>query len=325
MRRAATLGVAAALAAVLSATGARLASSQVPTIAAFRVEGAAVPARDPWARFWDRVPLVDVALSAQTATPPMSGRRLTLRAGAVHDGERLYVLVEWPDARPDRDASGLRAFSDAAAVQFPAAGGQRIPAFCMGDPGATVNIWQWRAAWQADVRRGFRGTVEELYPGAVVDLYPFRGEEVFYPGRALGNPLSQVDRASAVDNLVAAGFGTLTPDPFPAVEGWGAWRGGRWRVVFSRPFSVGREGNVEFHVFGRTDVAFAVWDGGAGERDGMKSVSAFTALDVRDEALDLGPRFPYWPAPYFVVLALLALFGALGAADLRRGRRWRTG
>ena len=315
---AAVLLLSGAAALILTATGTRLAASQEVVLTANET-AEEVPAAAPWDGFWDGVPRLDVPLSAQSVTPPMGGRGSTMSARAVHDGETLYLLVEWPDASADRSLGRTEDFTDAVAVQFPAAGGTRVPAFCMGDPTAAVNVWQWRAASQADVARGFQGTVKQTYPGAAVDTYPFPEDPVFQPGRAAGNPISDAERSSAVDNLVAEGFGSLTADPFAAVAGWGQWRDGTWRVVFTRPLQVGRDGNVELYRDTWTDVAFAVWDGAAEERDGMKSVGNFIALDIEPEALESRGGFPQWPL--LVVLALWGLFAAMVAVDLPRTGR----
>lgn len=314
----AVLLLSAAVALALTLTGTRLAASQelVLTANESREE---VPAGEPWDAFWEAVPKVDLPLSAQNQVPPMGGRGSTMSARAVHDGRSLFLMVEWDDPSPDRSVARTEDFTDAVAVQFPAVAGTRVPAFCMGDPTASVNVWQWRAAWQADVARGFQGSVERTHPDAAVDVYPFADEDVFQPGRAADNPISVAERASAVDNLVAQGFGSLTADPLAAVGGWGKWRDGTWRVVFTRPLQVGREGNVELHRDTWTDVAFAVWDGAAEERDGTKSVANFVSLDI--EPLPLEPRggFPAWPL--LLVLAVWATFAGIVAMDLPRGGR----
>lgn len=317
-RVAAVLLLSLGAAGALTASGTRLAASEGTVLTALRTD-ARVPADEPFASFWDRIPSVEIPLSAQQVTPPKGGHRWSMEARAVHDGQTLYILVAWPDSSPDRSVGRPTDFTDAVAVQFPAVAAQRVPAFCMGDPEATVNIWQWKAAWQADVHRGFQDIVANRYPRAVSDWYPFRGDMVFYPGRYVGNPFSEVDRESAVDNLVAAGFGTLTPDPMATVTGWGAWRDGTWRVVFSRPLQVGREGNVEFGIPDRSDVAFAVWDGAAEERDGVKSVANFVTLDLSGTLMESGAGWPWWPAPFFAFLAVWALVSGWVAA--RTGRR----
>lgn len=312
-----TLLLCAAAALFLTTTGTRLAASQEAVLTANETDEE-VPAAEPWDPFWDGLPQIDIPVSAQTVTPPMGGRGSTMSARAVHDGQTLFLLVEWSDPSADRSLGRTEDFTDAVAVQFPAAGGTRVPAFCMGDPTAEVNIWQWRAAWQADVNRGYRGSVRHTYPNAVVDAYPFPDDPLFQPGLEAGNPFSQTDRRSAVDNLIAGGFGTLTADPFAQVAGWGQWREGVWRVVFTRPLEVGREGNVELRRDTWTDVAFAIWDGAAEERDGMKSVANFIALDVEPEPLGTG-GFPEWPL--LLVLGAWVAIAAIVALDLPRAGR----
>jgi hypothetical protein len=318
-RTAGVLVLAVGLAAAMSLSGTRMAASEGTVLTAM-VTDARVPLTDPWSPFWNRVPKVSVPLSAQQITPPMGGHRWTLDARAVQDGKDLYLELEWADPTPNWSVAAPQLFSDAVAVEFPAAAAVTVPALCMGDPNATVNIWQWKAAWQSDVEHGFQGGVKHRYPRADVDWYPFHGNPLFYPGRYVNNPFSVTNRASPVDNLISGGFGTLTADPDTRVQGWGAWRDGRWRVVFARPLSVGDEGNVELGPNDWTDVAFAVWDGSAMERDGMKSVANFVALDVSPRPLSTGAHFPYWPAPFFVFLGLWAAFAWMVVARVPRGR-----
>jgi len=313
------LGAVVVIAMALTVTGTRLAASQEPVLVAMRTD-ADVPVRDPWDPFWDEVPELSVALSAQQSVPPMGGRRLSVTARAVNDGENLFVAVEWADPQPDRSVGATEDFTDAVAVQFPASGATQVPAFCMGDPTAGVNIWQWRAAWQVDVAGGFQGHQGSLHPNGFVDMYPFDDDDTFAAGRAAGNPFSVLERTSPVDNLVAMGSGSLTADPMPLVNGWGAWRDGVWRVVFERPLSVGREGNVDLAADDYTDVAFAVWDGAAEERNGRKSVASFLALDVSPDPLGKEGGQALWP---FVYLAIAVLWGAFVwmVVDGFRGQR----
>lgn len=317
-KAAAPVALAFGLAAVLTLSGTRLARSANTTLTAPHT-AQTIPVRDPFDSFWDGLPRIQVPLSAQQVTPPMGGHRWTLEARAANDGENIYIEVEWPDSTRDRSVGAPQDFTDAVAVQFPAVAGQQVPAFCMGASDATVNIWQWKAAWQEDVHRGFQGAVKTLYPNAAVDWYPFHGDSLFYPGRDLGNPFSATHRTSPVDNLVAGGFGSLTADPTPLVNGWGAWRNGHWRVVFQRPLQVTNEGNVDFGADDWTDVAFAVWDGASQERDGMKSVANFVTLHITSAPTGSRASWPFWPLPFFVFLAFWA--AVVWAVAVRKGRK----
>ena len=255
----------------------RLASSQTVTLVAKRSE-VDVPLGDPFDSVWNQANPIEAPLSAQNITPPKGGGDRTITARALHDGERLYVLMEWEDDSEGLLVSRQAEFSDAAAVQFPVSEGETVPSFCMGDPSSPVNIWQWKAAWQADIDQGFVG-VEDAYPSMHVDLYPFEEEAEFYPARAVGNVFAQDDRTTAVDNLLAGSFGTLTQAPDQVVQGTGEWRDGTWRVVFARDLEVAAD-YTRFAEKQSTNVAFAVWDGASGERDGIKSVSQFLTLEV---------------------------------------------
>ena len=184
---------------------------------------------------------VDVALSAQNLTRTMGGGSVAaVQLRAAHDGERLYILSEWPDDTQDAAVDTTTAFTDAAAVEFPAAGTSRLPSFCMGDPGAGVSIWQWKAAWQHDIDSGF-ATNRARYTAMQVDQYPQDGNPLFQTGLAAGNPLSARKHESPVENLVAAQFGTLTTTDLQDVDGVGRWKDGRWRVLFVRSLE-GAEG-----------------------------------------------------------------------------------
>ncbi|MEE9285073.1 MAG: ethylbenzene dehydrogenase-related protein, partial [Dehalococcoidia bacterium] len=261
---------------------------------------------------WRRANPVEAPLSAQNITPPKGGGDRTVTARALHDGERLYILMEWEDDSDDLLVSRQAEFSDAAAVQFPVTPGETVPAFCMGDPNAPVNIWQWKAAWQADIEQGFVD-VKDAYPSMHVDLYPFEEEEEFYPARAVGNVFAEADRTTPVDNLLAGSFGTLTQAPDQLVQGSGEWRNGTWRVVFARDL----EADEDYSRFAEeesTNIAFAVWDGASGERDGIKSVSQFLTLEVSPDVAEAGGGVTVWMIVLVVLGAVvmtlvLALYG----------------
>lgn len=308
------IAVALAIATVLTLTDLRLASSQTTTLVAHRSERE-VPLDAPFDPVWNRANPVEAPLSAQQLTPPMGGGDRTVVARALHDGQRLYILLEWEDATEDKLVSHQTVFSDAAAVQFPVTAGEVVPSFCMGDPTAPVNIWQWKAAWQTDVEQGFVG-VEQTYPNMQVDLYPFEDEDIFYPARAVGNVFAEEARQTAVDNLLAGSFGTLTQTDDQLVQGGGEWRDGAWRTLFVRDLSVDGDYS-QFAEKESTNVAFAVWDGDAGERDGIKSVSQFLTLEVSPDVAETGRDITVW---VIVLIVLGASVMALVLALYGRGR-----
>lgn len=274
------LALALVVAAVLTVGDARLASSQAVTLTAVAVDKP-VPLDDPYAEVWGKATPVAVPLSAQTLTQPKGGGTIrSVTARAMHDGQTLYVLVEWDDATQDLSAGAVQEFRDAVAVEFPSAKGPTVPSFCMGQPDAHVNIWHWKADWQAAIDRGLV-SIKDTYPNLWADLYPFQEDVTYYPGRAVGNLLSAVERASPVENLVAGGFGTLTTADVQPVKGVGRWQDGKWRVLFARDLKAEGEGLAQLAPGTATNIAFAVWDGAAGERDGQKSVSQFVDLELQ--------------------------------------------
>ena len=152
----------------------------------------------------------------------------------------------------------------------------------MGGPDLPVNIWQWKAVWQADIETGFE-TAAERWPDTYVDEYQQEDDPLYAPAEELGNPNAQRDRSTPIEDLIAEGFGTLTTVEAQQVEGSGEWRDGRWRVVFARALE--SDGQLSsFGVGTITPVAFAVWDGGAGDRNGQKSIAQFIDVEFVEEA-----------------------------------------
>ena len=64
------------------------------------------------------------------------------------------------------------------------------------------------------------------------------------------------------------------------VQGKGARHNGAWRVVFLRRLSPRSTGDVAFRPGQSVRIAFAVWDGSQGDRDGQKSVTIWHDLAV---------------------------------------------
>ena len=273
---------------------------------------------DPWSDRWDGVRPSVAALSAQNATKPLGGGQVaTLKARALQDGKTLYVLLEWNDKSRDSTVNGQTVFADSAAVEFPSVAGVAIPSFCMGDATGAVNIWHWKAVWQEDIDADYT-TEADLYPGRFVDDYPHENDAVYQTGRAAGNPLSQLTHVSPVENLVAGGFGTLTTASLQDVAGRGEWKDGRWRVVFARPLTTQAE-YPSMAVGDLTNVAFAVWDGKSGNRDGIKSVSQFMNLQLSTAPLKPADGgFPWWG--WAIGFAAIVTFG-VSAAWAYYGRR----
>lgn len=273
----------------------------------------AIAVDEPWSEIWDRAPRQEVPLSAQNLAPPFGGGTVAgLTARALYDEQRIYLLLEWADSEADAAVNATRLFSDAAAVQFPSIPGTSPP-FTMGSPGTPVNIWQWKAVWQADLDSGYAAS-QSRFPNTYVDYYPNEGDPRYRPAEYLGNSVAERVHPSPVENLLAEGFGSLTTAPVQDVEGAGEWRSGTWRALFVRTLIPTEAGYATFSFDEPTMVAFAVWNGGESDRNGQKSIAPFVDLTLGDQALP-GAPVPRQPdgSPWVLVVVVLVL----GLAVLR--------
>jgi hypothetical protein len=249
------------------------------------IHQASIPAT-PDDAAWKSVPLHVEPLVLQDLVEPrlLTPSTQQVRVQAVTDGTRIAFRVEWDDTEKD-DLPGAARFSDACAVQLPAKTEADVPAPQMGEAGRGVEITYWRASWQAEVE-GRPDDIKALYPGATVDHYPFEAAPLekddearqemkarYAPARALGNGM-EGPREKPVQDLIAEGPGTITPVPAGASAGKGAYGDGKWAVVLSRPLPAGLAPG------GRSQVAFAVWEGSKQEVGSRKMRSGWTPLSL---------------------------------------------
>ena len=111
-----------------------------------------------------------------------------------------------------------------------------------------------------------------------IDFGMGQNEGVYNPGRATGNILSDARmRVSAVEDLNAEGFSTLTTQAHQDVAGEGNWRNNRWAVVFKRALKTGDANDTQFGG-GKAPMAIAIWDGQNKERNGQKAVTQWNTL-----------------------------------------------
>jgi complex iron-sulfur molybdoenzyme family reductase subunit gamma len=274
-RRGVSLGVIVAVlgsAAVLQFTGVNPAASQTATLAAFTATED--PGLDPSAAVWQKVPWLQVPLTAQQGSYAAGGGSIpVVSARAVHFEDKLYVRVEWADTTRDDTTTKVENFSDAVAVEFPSRSAASVPSLCMGQADSGVNIWQWRADSQA----GLKDPIG-VYAAAYSDEYRPK-EALFYTARDAGNLYANPD-LGPVQTLVSHTFGTLSPAGSQDVHGQGVYADGHWAVVFTRSLGSADPDQASFVQNGTTDMAFAVWNGSQGDRNGRKSVSQFVRLSL---------------------------------------------
>jgi hypothetical protein len=218
-----------------------------------------------------------------------------LTVQALHDGRELALLLVWADDTHDSTAMRPQDFRDAAAVEFALDGDP--PFFAMGQAGTAVNIWMWKAERQADLEPAFQD-LEKVYPNLGIDSYPnpLRGPleqptrhaltleaaPLFVTAWGAGNLVADPTRRAAAEDLRAEGFGTLRARPRPDqdVEAQGAWNTGTYRVVLRRTLKARGPDAVRLRPGRTTPLAFAVWNGAAGDRDGKKSVTIWQDLHL---------------------------------------------
>ncbi len=218
-----------------------------------------------------------------------------LSVRAMHDGTTLAVLLVWTDATYDHTAIRVQDFRDAVAAEF--ALDQDPPFFAMGQKGAFVNIWMWKSERQADLEPAFQ-ELDKVYPNIGIDSYPnplrsaleqpthgaltLESDPTYVTGWGAGNIVSDPTRKSAAEDLHAQGFGTLKARPGAggALDARGIHGNDSDRVIFRRALKGEGEDGVSLRPGATVPVAFAVWNGSAGDRDGKKSVTIWQELKL---------------------------------------------
>jgi hypothetical protein len=252
---------------------------------------------DPADPSWDAVPACNVALIPQDMVEPrlLQASTTGVAVKALHDGSRVVLRLEWADSTVN-DLPGAARFSDACAVQIPAnTGAADVPAPQMGEPNRPVEITQWKAYWQAAVD-GRSDDIHALYPNARVDHYPFEAPSLerdsdaqrrlasqYAPARALENRMVG-PRTKPVEDLRAEGPGPITHAAETFSEGRGKRTVNGWGVVITRPIPAG------LLPHGRSQIAFAVWDGGREEVGARKMRSVWVPVAIEPRTREVVSR-----------------------------------
>ncbi len=233
---------------------------------------------------WERIPVHHAKLLLQDMVEPreMQASTAFVKVQSASDGKQIVFRLSWNDATLD-DMPGPGRFGDAVAVQLPALTTPDVPAPQMGENGKPVEITYWSAMFQA-VADGRQDDIHAIYPRAKVDHYPFEAAPLklgsavqqemarrYAPARALGNPMAG-PRTVPVQDLVAEGPGTLRPADKSISAGNGKHGQEGWNVVLIRPLPNGARPG------GRTQVAFAVWEGSHQEVGSKKMRTAWIPL-----------------------------------------------
>lgn len=272
-RSAATLiALSAAATIVLYATNTRLSTSAAAAVIAGLADPAA--ASDPTSSAWNEAGGARVALSSGGL-----GMVRTVNVRALSDGERLYVLLEWPDESPDLSFKGPYAniergetLRDAAQLAFSAGKVEPVPSFELSGGVGSVALWHWNSHWQRAVETASAGVIGDRTPDGIADMYPFEPDILYYPARAAGNENARESRAGSAEVLVVSRGGALRPHPDPKLTAHGVWFDGHWRVLFVRPLATPGDPSPIFSG-NRTTFEVALWDGGFGDRAAARAIS----------------------------------------------------
>jgi cytochrome c oxidase cbb3-type subunit 2 len=257
---------------------------------------------EPNSEAWASIPGTNLALMPlwwRDERPEIMEVRL------AHDGKDLFVRLSWSDPSHNEEQTIAQGFRDGAAVEL--AAGDNLPSFAMGTKGGSdVRIWYWKADRQADLAG--RHDVQTSHPDMYVSTYPslvkeksacdFMGvdfggqrdakskeaqnwDKTFLTGIGAGNPVSQIN-GCPVESLTAHGIGTLDPRPVSdqGVDAKGVWENGSYSVVFRRPLQQSGERALTLKEGDQAYIAFACWDGNAGDRNGQKNVTIWHRLQI---------------------------------------------
>lgn len=236
---------------------------------------------------WNNAPTHVSKLILQDLVEPrqMAVTTQEVQVQAITNGTEIAFRIEWID-ETNNDMAKPQNFIDGCAVQVPVKIESSVPAPQMGETGKTVQISFWRADWQAIVD-GRADDITGIYPNANPDHYPFNAKSLennpqaqkdaalrYSPARALGNN-RQGPRQQPVEDLIAEGPGTLSPNPQTFSKGKGVRTDKGWAVVITRPLPEG------FSKEQPSQIAFAIWEGSHGETGARKMRTGWVTLTMK--------------------------------------------
>ncbi len=195
----------------------------------------------------------------------------TIKIRALASADTIAFRFSWPDPAANRRQSQMTDFVDAVAVMIPENVSSKSPPPFIGmsgkGPQGAVRILQWRAL---SGPKGPSVTSPRLHR----DPNPWEAKQMATPARAAGNPISAAT-TPAVMEYVATGVSTVTHVPSSRMSSEARWEDGRWQVSITRP-----RAGVASLSNSSVWAAFAVWDGGAQDRNGQKSVTKWISLNL---------------------------------------------
>lgn len=257
----------------LSASSSRPPLLETPTLKASSVS--LDPTLSPTDPVWSDTPSISVPLRPLWKNDNFCDR---IQIQTVLSPQWVTFRLQWEDSTKNEEVVQTTQFRDAVALQLVPQGNPKdylgLPFIGMGDATKAVSIWHWKADWEKDLLGTYQDSVEK-YKVQFNSVKPI----TYSSGSEAQNKLSQRNRKSSVEALVAKGFGTLTslPQEQQTLWGKGVWENGIWTVIIQAPRSL-LPNNSESASF---PIAVAVWDGSVGDRNGQKNVSQWMELMLK--------------------------------------------
>jgi DMSO reductase family type II enzyme heme b subunit len=145
----------------------------------------------------------------------------------------------------------------------------------------------FRLSWQ-DEQRNLEAAENNQFPDGCGILLPLDGgdppmQEMGGPGAPVNAWFWRADFGDQARNVVAEGLGTTRATEHSPLRARSAYEDGAWHVVLARRLVVPEQSGevAPLNPGSATRVGFAVWEGGNGERGGLKAFSReWRELDI---------------------------------------------
>lgn len=145
----------------------------------------------------------------------------------------------------------------------------------------------FRLSWQ-DEAKNLEVTDNNQFPDGCGILLPLDGgdpplQEMGGPGAPVNAWFWRADFGDQARNVVAEGLGTTRTTARSPLRARSAYADGVWHVVLARALAVPEQSGevAQFAPGSPTRIGFAVWEGGNGERGGLKAFSReWRELDI---------------------------------------------
>lgn len=243
--------------------------------------------------FWQNISWSELPL---TSTGAGGGHVTSVKVKMAHNGEYIFVLFQWSD--PTNSNDKLLGSEDRLAMMI-SIGTPEMATPCMkpGTNGAILageaDQWHWKAARTDGDGKNFTYVSRKgVTYGPMPHPYSFAMDEYINTTARWREGLSEYTEMNA------------TKYPFEAslqlydVQAKGTWfgtsQGGQWTLEFARKFTTDDPSRVDhqFVLGEEISYALAVYDGGQGEDEEIKSITTWHTTELSSEMLSPLPQGP---------------------------------